>query len=262
MSHIVARAQNWLSYLVHAKTKFRIHSPFVYNLIVKVLEDQSFYPAYKEVENRAEILKHDRRSILRPVLGARHSKTLTHNKISAIARKECIRRRYGRLLYRMVHEFKPANILELGTSLGISTAYMSLAYPGSRIFTMEGCDELSMIAEKTFKFLNAGQVEVIKGDFDQVMPGALQRIESLDMVFIDGNHKKEPVLNYFNQILAKVHNDSILILDDIHWSKEMQSAWLEICNHEKVKVTMDLFQIGLVFFKKELSKENFVILYS
>jgi predicted O-methyltransferase YrrM len=257
----LVRIRKFIGYCFHAKTKYRIHSPFVFDLAVNVFEDGSFYPGYKEAERRKKQWLHDRRMINRQMLGAKKSPDLIPVKVFSVAREECISMRYGRLLFRMVQKFKPANILELGTSLGISASYMAAANPDCKIYTIEGCPELALMAEETFNRPAAGQVEIVQGDFDVVLPGVLQRMGSLDMVFIDGNHRKEPVLNYFHQILERVHNDSVLIFDDIHWSAEMESAWHEICAHEKIKVTIDLFQLGLVFFKKELSKEDFIIRY-
>ncbi len=87
----------------------------------------------------------------------------------------------------------------------------------------------------------------------------LEQTSEVEMVYIDGNHTKNATLSYFNQLLPKVTSQSILIFDDIYWSSEMEDAWEQIKNHPKVTVTIDLFELGIVFFNPELSKENFVL---
>ena len=79
------------------------------------------------------------------------------------------------------------------------------------------------------------------------------------MAFIDGNHQKKPTINYFEEILKYANNNTIFIFDDIHWSQGMESAWEYIKAHEKTTLTIDLFFLGIVFIKSELSKENFII---
>jgi predicted O-methyltransferase YrrM len=78
-------------------------------------------------------------------------------------------------------------------------------------------------------------------------------------VFVDGNHQKEATLRYFKLCLPKVHENSLLIFDDIYWSRGMKEAWNEIKAHPEVTVTVDLFWIGLVYFRKGQVKEDFVI---
>jgi predicted O-methyltransferase YrrM len=100
-------------------------------------------------------------------------------------------------------------------------------------------------------------IEVITGPFDDTLAGALQQIGKVDLVFFDGNHRKEPTLHYFKACLQHADENTVFIFDDIHWSPDMQDAWEEIGRHESVTSTADLFFFGLVFFRKELSKQHF-----
>jgi predicted O-methyltransferase YrrM len=257
-----SRLHTWLNYRLNSKSKFKIHSPFVYDLIVNVFEDHTVYPEYLKIEGRKKRLRKDRRKISRKDLGTGQSQPEIPEKISTIVKEQSVAYKYGRLLFRMVRKFKPVNILELGTSLGISTSYLSAANPESKIITVEGCPLTASIAKETFDILNFRNVEVVTGNFDMVLPEILKEIPSPDLVFIDGNHRKEKVLDYFSRLVPVTSNDTLLIFDDIHWSREMEEAWEQICMHEKIKISIDLFQFGLVFFKKELSKERFIIRYS
>jgi predicted O-methyltransferase YrrM len=166
------------------------------------------------------------------------------------------------LLFRLTHYYQPGTTLELGTSLGISTAYMALGNPQGRVVTMEGAKQVSHIAADIFKQLKLSNIELITGNFDDTLPALLKTLDTVDMVFIDGNHRKQPTLHYFELLLPKINNDSILIIDDIRWSEEMEEAWHAIKNHPAVKVTIDLFFMGVVFFKEDFKrKQHFIIRY-
>jgi predicted O-methyltransferase YrrM len=180
-------------------------------------------------------------------------------KISTIAKKSSINRKHAKLLYRIVSESKPRNILEIGTALGISTMYMASAAPESRIVTLEGCAAIEEKARENFRAAGLDNIEVMQGNFNRTVYDALEKFEHLDLVFIDGNHRRESTMNYFTGIIPKLKQSSVIIIHDIHWSKGMTEAWKEICNHEKVSITIDLFRLGIVLFKEDIAKENFVL---
>jgi predicted O-methyltransferase YrrM len=160
----------------------------------------------------------------------------------------------------MVQYYKPEHVLELGTSLGITTSYLASGNPNAGIFTLEGSIAIADSATKNFQSLELSNIELITGNFDETLAPTIKRFSSVDFAFIDGNHRYKPTINYFNQILSKIHNSSVLIFDDIHWSKEMEQAWEEIKNHSSVTCTIDLFFIGLVIFRSEIKeKQHFII---
>jgi len=150
-------------------------------------------------------------------------------------------------------------VIELGTCLGITTAYLSKACPEAEVITIEGCPETAKVAYQNFKDLELENTELQVGNFDVLLPGIIAQQERLDFVYVDGNHRKDATLNYFNWCLPKVHEGSLLIFDDIYWSKGMKEAWEEIKAHPEVTVTIDLFWIGLVYFRKGQAKEHFKI---
>jgi predicted O-methyltransferase YrrM len=179
--------------------------------------------------------------------------------ISKVAKHSCVQPLYGQLLFRISRYFRPTVMLELGTSLGISTAYMAMGNPQGKLTTIEGCPETAANAKENFELLGLTNIMQITGSFKDVLPDLLQKLEKVDLCFIDGNHRKKPSLHYFYQCLQHFGDDSVLIMDDIHWSVEMEEAWLEIKSNPSVSITIDLFRVGLVFFKKGLSKEDFII---
>ncbi len=163
-------------------------------------------------------------------------------------------------MYRIVQYYKPQTIVELGTSLGITSAYIASAQRNSEVITIEGSKNVALIAGENFKTLGLQNIKLIQGNFDDTLPALLMQLKKIDLAFADGNHRKIPTLNYFHLFLKKVNDESILIFDDIYWSAEMEEAWKEIQQHPSVSLTIDLFFIGLVFFKKDFkAKQYFVI---
>ena len=244
------------------------HSPFIFHFITKVLNDKQHYPEYDKIEKLRRQLQNDNTVLNVEDFGAGSSfnkanlpaGNVGQRKISAIAKKSLKPKKYGQLLFRMVKEYQPETILELGTSLGITTSYLSLANPAAKLITMEGASEVAAVAEKNFKELGIENITIEPGNFDNTLTAAIGHLSTVNFVFIDGNHRQEPTEKYFLELLTKINNDSILVFDDIHWSREMEQAWATIKNHPSVQCTVDIFFIGLVFFRKEFKeKQHFVV---
>ena len=233
-----------------------MHSPFVFNLITRVLNDRTVYPGYRVIEELRSRLLRDNTILQIKELGAGSSMGQGNKRtVSSITRNSAKQVRLAQLLFRIARFYKPATILELGTSVGLSSAYLKLGNPAAMVTSMEGSPEIAAKAKKNFQSVGA-DVQVIEGNFDDSLPLFLKGQGKIDLVFIDGNHRKEPTERYFHWLLPHVHNDTILIFDDIHWSPEMESAWAAIRSHESVRCSVDLFYIGLVFFRKEFREKQ------
>jgi predicted O-methyltransferase YrrM len=236
------------------------HSPFLSSMLDKIIFLRDPDKKYSTIFEYTRELKKSKLNILVDDKGAGRGYNSLTRKISTIARKSATRRKYGKLLARLVGYFNPSCIIELGTSLGVGTSYLSLnLLPGSRLFTIEGSANLLSYAEKYCQTFQSANIMAIKGDFDEVLPDLLKGLDSVDMAYVDGNHREEPTIRYFECLLPKLHNDSVLIFDDIHWSIGMEKAWSYIKSHPSVHLSLDLFQVGIVFFKKEWMKEDLVI---
>jgi predicted O-methyltransferase YrrM len=238
-----------------------MHSPFVFGFILDVLHNRQGYAQPHYLEALRKKLLADKRLLHIADLGAGSrvaaSKSRTVRQVAATAAKPP---KYSRMLYRLVRHYQPATILELGTSLGLTTAYMAAAHPKAQIITVEGSSDIIKIAKENFTASGLANIQTIVGNFDEVLPQLLQAGTGFDLVFIDGNHRHEPTINYFTQLLSKAHNNTILVFDDIHWSAEMESAWAQIKKHPSVRCTIDIFFMGFVFFKREFrEKQDFVI---
>lgn len=240
-----------------------IHSPFVFEFVRHVLNDRHIYEEFQPIENLRKALLNDQTVINITDHGAGSAlNKRSQQKIADISRHAAKRPVIAQLLFRIIRYFEPHTIIELGTSLGISAAYLATAMPASTVTTIEGSDAIANKARENLKKLHAGNVQVISGTFDEHLPVVLEKLMQVDCAFIDGNHRKEPTLNYFNQILPHLSETGFMILDDIHWSREMEAAWESIKQHSQVTCTIDLFFIGLVFFRKEMKvPQHFVIHY-
>jgi predicted O-methyltransferase YrrM len=182
--------------------------------------------------------------------------------IASICRNTSKSKKLALLLHRIVRKYQPATILELGTSLGISTAYLAQANASAKVITCEGSESVATIARRNFADLGISNIEIREGNFDDLIPGIIGELSSIDLIFIDGNHREEPTLRYFNWLLNATGPNTIMIFDDIHWSRGMDRAWEKIKGDHRVRMTIDLFFVGIVLFREEFKvKQDFIIRY-
>lgn len=253
--------KSYLKFLWHSKNEHGVHSPFVYDLVTKCFYDKKNYPEYSILKNYKNSLLTNKNFIEITDFGA-GSRVFKSNKrqVSQIAKTAGISRKRAKLLFRLVYFFQPKSILEIGTSLGLATSALSLGNPKAKIITLEGCPNTQSIAKdslqvSSFKFQN---VEFINIEFSSYLKTITESCD-WQLIYFDGNHSKTATLEYFELLLPTITNDSVWIFDDIHWSNEMEQAWEIIKKHPKVKVTIDTFQWGIVFFRSEQEKEHFII---
>jgi len=259
----ITHAKKWWHYYRTASNGVGhgIHSPFVFDFIKNVLNDTRDFYAFSPIESLRQQLKTDNTILQVDDLGAgsRVSKS-NQRAVSEIAKNALKSKKLAQFLFRLVNYYQPKTILELGTSLGITTAYLAAANANARVYTIEGVPAIAEIARRNFRQLNLYNTQLVEGSFDLVLPILLEKIKQVDLVFIDGNHRLEPTLQYFESILKYSNEHTIMILDDIHWSAEMELAWKKIGQHPAIMCTVDLFFLGLVFLRKDFKeKQNFVI---
>lgn len=256
------RIKSFASYLLRRKSKHSIHSPFVFTFITDILRDKTKYGAYAVMDQIRKRTFADSNIIETIDFGAlsqSNQADVIQVRTGSLARKRSNPKWVYNFLYRLTLYFKPAAMLELGTSVGFSSISFALANTEGKLYTLEGCPSVAKVAKVNFDQLKLENIHIITGHFNETIPAALSQFDKLDFVFFDGNHRKEPTLNYFMQCLGKCHEHSVFIFDDIHWSPGMEEAWNQICTHPKVSLSVDLFQLGLVFFHKGISKQHFTI---
>ena len=250
----------YLDHLLHAKGKHGVQSPFVYELVTEVFPARKTHKSYRSVEQLRQDLLDDDRIIQVHDLGA-GSKVSKNDrravreilKHSSGSRKDC------ELLARLAEFMKPGSVLELGTNLGITSSYLALAAPEASVTTIEGCKNIHAIATENFARLGLERINAICGSFDDHLDSVLLGMNTVDLIYLGGNHRYEPTMKYFEECLPYLHSSSVMIFDDIHWSKEMERAWNEISADERVKVSIDLFNMGLIFTERDQAKEHFRI---
>lgn len=250
--------KSYIKFLTKATNQHGVHSPFVYNFVTKCLYDKTKYTEYSTLKSYRNNLKESKVELEITDLGE-GSKVLgtKKRKVSAMVKASSSSKKESQLLFRIAKYFKFKTILELGTSLGMGTYPLSLANKTSKITTIEGCANTSAFAQSEIKKQNIKNIEFITGSFTDTIP--YLTTDKFDFIYFDGHHNKDATIQYFEALLPKIHNDTVFVFDDIYWSKGMTEAWEYIKNHKAVKVTVDCFHLGFVFFRREQVKEHFKI---
>jgi predicted O-methyltransferase YrrM len=244
-----------------------VHSPYLFEWVRMVMSDKHAYRVWEDIESvRARMLVSDQvvefvdygSGVGRKGEGAKGEK-----RVKDIAKGSLARAKYAQMLFRLVnwlgHQLREENrgltIVEFGTSLGVTTAYLAGVDTRDKVYTYEGCEAVAKIAKENWNVLGMNNISCLVGPIDaEQLRGGLGYI---DVAFVDANHTYEASMKYFDVLAQKVHEKSVVVMDDIHHSEEMERAWKEICADERVTSTIDLYQMGLVFFDKHYWKRNY-----
>jgi predicted O-methyltransferase YrrM len=237
-----------------------LHSPFVFELYNSCIARQNTPAELLPIEVLRQEAKQNNTQITQEDFGALgHLQTKRTQSVSYFATTHAKPSRLAHIIYRIVNKYKYHNCIELGTSLGFTSMCIAKGLPKqAKLITMEGAEQIAEVAQQHFLKSNTHQQIILRlGNFDNLLPETLAQLPTVDFAFIDGNHTYEATINYFNNLLSKVNEESVLIFDDIYWSPGMTKAWEEIKHHPKVTVTVDLFYIGLVYFRTQQATEHF-----
>lgn len=260
MSKKTYQLLNALRYFLTSKHKkgFGIHSPFLFNLITKCFNKKLKYGKYyKAVNFYKQLLKDDTKFIYCPY-GTNKTET-TETKISRITKGSSVGLKYSRLLYNISEYFASEETLEFGTSLGVSTAFLSAG--SKKVTTVEGCPNTVAIAKSYHEKFDINNICYINTTIEDYLESDEFKRSSPNIIFIDASHTYNSIITFFYKLLKVINNNSIIIFDDIYWSFEMNKAWKKIISEDSVTQTVDLLRFGIVFFDKRLNKENFTIRY-
>lgn len=258
--HII---QSYIAYLLKAKNKHDIHSPFVFDFICNVLENKSHESDFDLIQQTRNTLYSNTNTLLVEDFGAgSHTTSMNERRICDIAKNAGRNEKFGKLLYRIIKKYNYTTAIELGTSLGLGTMYIASAMKSGNVKTMEGSKNIAALAKQNFEKNNLHHIEQIIGNFDHTLTQLLKDIDKVDLFFIDGNHRMEPTLKYFNECISYVSHHGMLIFDDIHWSKDMSMAWQKIHTDKRVTLSIDLFYFGIVMTNTDFrEKQHFVLKY-
>ena len=251
---LLHKTVRYFEYLKKSKSRHGIHSPFIYDLIEKVLRNPLPKTKTADLEIERKYLLKDNSVIFVEDFGVRNSRELRIKDIAAHSLKE---NKYASILGRMAEYYPVKSIIELGTSLGITTGF--LARSGKPVLTIEGSEEILNIAQKVWKDTGTGNIRAFPGKFDDKLPPVWQQAEAPVMAFIDGNHTRKATLEYFNFFISRMTPDSFIVFDDIHWSPGMEQAWETIVNDKRVSLSVDIFEMGMAFLNQGVEKQHFII---
>ncbi len=259
----IFRARKWIRHYFGARHSRGngIHSPQLFYIVHMLFYDRNSYYCFDAIENqRARLL---RATKTLPVTdygtGGNKQETGVQRKVAQIARTSLCSPQEGQLLFRLVEYLKPRNIIELGTSLGISTAYLAAAAPTATIHTFEGSEAIGKEAQIVWKHLGLSGIDLHIGNIDETLDGVLHSLRSVDFAYIDANHTQEATLRYFEQIVSKCTEKSVIVLDDIYYNRGMGHAWEQIKKDKRVTSTIDLFDMGIVFFDKQYWHKHYKV---
>lgn len=254
--------KRWLAYYFRARTWHDVHSPFVSRLMAEVVENRRHYYTFFIVEQLRDKLMRNASKIAITDYGAGSKITnASQRTIGDLAKNSAIASPQGKQLFNLVRMSKPKTVLEFGTSLGISALYQAGAAPLARFITMEGCPNTARVASNNLKSLGMKNIDVLQGPFKESLPKALNSLQKVDFVFLDGDHQEGATTSYFEQCLPYLHNDSVFVIADIYWSASMAEVWQKLKSHESVTLSIDLFHFGILFFRDENRvKQDFTLI--
>jgi predicted O-methyltransferase YrrM len=252
--------KSYIHFLINSKNQHGIHSPFVYDLLINCFYDKSDFKEYTKLRMIRKEYSANKKIINIEDLGD-GSRVFRSNKrsISSIAKKAGITHKNQKLLFRLIRYFNSSSILELGTSLGLATSAMSLANTNATILTVEGCPTTANIAKQMIKEHKLNNIVLENTSFEEFLKKINDQEILFDLIYLDGNHNKESTLHYYKTLLDHIGENTVFILDDIHWSPKMEQAWIEIIDKPEVTVSIDTYNWGLIFFRKEQRKQHFRI---
>jgi predicted O-methyltransferase YrrM len=261
---IFFRIFNYLNYILVSLNRkgHGIHSPFVFDIVNRVFRNKSVDPVVNTIENIRKKLRDDKRIIdVRDFGTGSNGQGNNLRRVSEIARDSPVPEKYGKFLANMAAEYGRPMVIEFGTSFGVSTMYMASSVSETPVFSMEGCPAIAGIAESNFRESGLRNITLKVGSFEESIPEIVRMGITPGLVFIDGNHRKKPLLGYFEKMAEISGNDTVIIIDDINYSSEMKEAWNEIRHFGLVTLTIDLYRMGIVYFRKGISRNNYIIRY-
>lgn len=233
-----------------------VHSPFAYQLCEEVFYNKASFYDFEKLNYLRKKLLSDNTILKVEDYGAGSRKFKSdERRVADIAGSGISSKRQSELFYKLVNFLRPGIIVELGTSLGLNTLYLSRANKNGKVYSVEGSESLVDLASNLIQQAELKNTELIQGKFDDIFPVLTEKITTIDLLYIDGNHSYEATLRYFRMALSKKNDNSVFIFDDIYWSEGMTRAWEEIKSHKAVTLTIDAFYFGMIFFRPEVKEK-------
>lgn len=245
-----------IQFYLRAVTRYQVHAPFAAQVIAEVCRNKKQYYGLNDIENLRGIYLSSNKEFSLTDFGAGSKRNKNKKSLGEITALAASGPQKGKILFHLSRYFKPNKIVELGTNIGLGTSYLALGNRNSSVTTYEGDPALIEQANETFSYLKIDNVKIIEGAFDLTLRDSLSSMNQIDLAFLDGNHRYEATLEYYNLMAPHIGTNSIIIVDDIYWSAGMTKAWDELKNDPAVSLSIDLFQVGILFFEPKIQKEH------
>ena len=246
-----------LFYLRHRKGH-GIHSPYLFEFVNKIVFNGACFAVPPEIIQTHRELRKDRTLIPEVKLGAAsHIYSTGERSVGSFVRHSSVSEKYGALLYRISCWFEPEVIIELGSGLGISTLYLASGSPGVPLHSIEGNPHRASFAKKVVAGLKLEMLNIHQGEMDEELDKMIPQMKGRFVAFVDGNHRYEPTIAYLKRLIDAAGEEALIVMDDIHWSKEMFMAWEELKSWPESRVSVDLHQMGIILLRRDLSKASF-----
>ncbi len=236
-----------------------VHPPFAYVFIRDVVFGDRI-PDLERIEELRQSLLAERKVLHVEDPGAGSRRFAGGNRsIRRLVRHTAVDEKKGQLLARIVRYLGVPVILELGTGTGISTLYLALACPRSKVLTCEGSPSVAALARENLRRMEAGNVEVVVKKFGEWLPGALNHSLPETFIYIDGDHREERLLEYMDTILVRGPDKAVVVLDDIHWSADMYRTWRTLAGRNEISLSLELYNTGILFVGYDIQKGYFAV---
>ena len=246
-------------HFLQSKQRHGVHSPFVYEFMDKVMHLPLPNEAESAIERRRAELKKRDIHFERIDLGAGSRKGVRNaSNLAKVVSDAASNAKEARAIANFCKYIRAKKIIELGSNVGIGTSYISSANPEAELHSIEGDPFLSDVAKESIQALVPNHfVTIHTGSFEDELPRLLSHLQEIDVLFIDGNHRKNPTLNYVHWALPFLSDDAAIIVDDIYWSREMTEAWNTICALPNFNLALDFFHFGIIQKTRRKEKEYF-----
>lgn len=251
-------AKHYFRYLGKASGPHGIHSPFIFDLVNEVLLSDDRYYAFESIEEERKRLLRSDKKIIRTDLGAGSQVSGKELKISSFAKASLCPEHLSRVLFKLSRYVRAKNVLEMGTALGITSAYLALSEV-DKVVTLEGDPALLEESVAVWEKLGIQNIVGVPGNFDDILGKVIREHAPFDMVFVDGNHQLEPTLRYVEELKPHLSDQAVVVIDDIYWSQGMTSAWEKLKIDPTFSLTADLYRMGLLFKRPGVEKQDFVL---
>lgn len=249
--------KTFLRYWLDAVDAHSLHSPFFYDFYKNVIDTTTDRTLFAGIERERNAFLQNESEVEVLDLGSGTTNDSTKRKVKEIASASLSPSRLSALYTRLISFYQLKEVLELGTSLGINTLY--LAAQATHVTTFEGAPVVAAIARSLFNRAGSTNITIIQGNIDQTLPDHLLRSKPVDLAIIDANHRYEPTLNYFNQIIHRISPRGIIVIDDIHYNEGMERAWTDLKTNQLVYGSADIYRAGFLFFDPSLNKQHVVL---